>query len=162
MHINTDMHHVLSPVPHIGEKNPSRKLKVPVVSASLSVWSCWGRCHGYREQLPKTFFFFFWQVNRSKVDFFFLVAMPHQRNTAVTQIRLHGTAKVSLSSAVCWFVSRFFLFLFCTLLGDLDLPAPEVGLLDVLDAEVGVALWVLLLLVPWRCLIVGAVRVRRG
>lgn len=52
------------------KKNPSRKLKVPVASASLSVWSCWGRCHGYREQLPKTFFFF-WQVNRSKVNFFF-------------------------------------------------------------------------------------------
>lgn len=90
MHINTDMHHVLSPVPHIGEKNPSRKLKVPVVSVSLSVWSCWGRCHGYREQLPKTFFFFFWQVNRSKVDFFFW--LPCHTNAIQQWLRSGCTA----------------------------------------------------------------------
>lgn len=90
--------------------------------------------------IAKDFFFFFLTGEQKQSRLFFLVAMPHQRNTAVTQIRLHGTAKVSLSSSVYWFVSRFFLFLFCTLLGDLDLPAPEVGLLDVLDAEVGVAL----------------------
>lgn len=48
-----------------------------------------------------------------------------------------------------------------TLLGYLDLSASEVGLLDVFDAEVAVALGVLLLFVPRRRLIVGAVRVRR-
>ena len=48
-----------------------------------------------------------------------------------------------------------------TLFCDLDLPASEVGLLDVLDAEVAVALGVLLLLVPRGGLIVRAVRVRR-
>lgn len=58
--------------------------------------------------------------------------------------------------------SRLICFPFATLLCNLDFPAPEVGLLDVLDAEVGVALRVLLLLVPGGGLIVGAVRVRRG
>lgn len=48
-----------------------------------------------------------------------------------------------------------------TLLSDLDLSAPEVGLFDVFDAEVSVAFGVLLLFVPRRRLIVRAVRVRR-
>lgn len=48
-----------------------------------------------------------------------------------------GFSLLKLSAGL--FPSSFF-FLFCTLLGDLDLPASEVGLLDVLDAEVGVAL----------------------
>lgn len=41
-----------------------------------------------------------------------------------------------------------------TLLGDLDLPASEVGLFDVLDAEISIALRVLLLLVTGRCLVI--------
>lgn len=142
-------------------KKSNTETKRPSCLLLALVWSCWGRCHSYQKQLPKTFF---WQVNRSKV-FFFLVAMPHRRNRAVTQIRLHGAAKVSLSTSLRCLLVRFlvlFVLLFCTLLGDLDLPAPEVGLLDVLDAEVCVALWVLLLLVPGGCLIVGAVRVWRG
>lgn len=49
-----------------------------------------------------------------------------------------------------------------TLLRNLDFPASEVGLLDVLDAEVAVALGVLLLFVSGGRLVVGAVRVRRG
>lgn len=49
-----------------------------------------------------------------------------------------------------------------TLLGDLDLPASEVGLFDVLDAEVSIALGVLLLLVAGRCLVVRAVSVGGG
>lgn len=49
-----------------------------------------------------------------------------------------------------------------TLLRDLDFPAPKVGLFDVFDAEVAVALGVLLLFVSRRRLVVGAVRVRRG
>lgn len=48
-----------------------------------------------------------------------------------------------------------------TLLCNLNLSAPEVGLLDVFDAEVSVALGVLLLFVPRRCLIVRAVCVWR-
>lgn len=49
-----------------------------------------------------------------------------------------------------------------TLLRDLDFPASKVGLLDVFDAEVAVALGVLLLFVSRGRLVVGAVRVRRG
>lgn len=44
-----------------------------------------------------------------------------------------------------------------TLLSNLDLSASKVGLFDVFDAEVSVALGVLLLFVPRRRLIVRAV-----
>lgn len=68
--------------------------------------------------------------------------MPHQRNTGVTQSA--ARSHQGLSSAVCQFVYWFFVlilyFTLCTLLGDLNLPATKVGLLDVLDAEVSVAL----------------------
>src|SRR4029434_474350 len=49
-----------------------------------------------------------------------------------------------------------------TLFGDLDLSASEVGLLDVLDAEVCAALGVLLLFVTRRRLVIRAICVRRG
>lgn len=48
-----------------------------------------------------------------------------------------------------------------TLLCNLDFSASKVGLFDVFDAEVAVAFGVLLLFVPGRRLIIGAVRVRR-
>lgn len=46
-----------------------------------------------------------------------------------------------------------------TLLGNLNLPASKVGLLDVLDAEVCIALGVLLLFVTGRSFVIGAVSV---
>ncbi len=54
----------------------------------------------------------------------------------------------------------FSFFLWFTLLSNLDLPASKVGLFDVFDAKVSIALGVLLLFVPRRRLIVRAVRVR--
>lgn len=49
-----------------------------------------------------------------------------------------------------------------TLLSNLDLPASEVGLFDVLDAEVCIGLGVLLLFVAGRGFVIGAVSVRGG
>lgn len=49
-----------------------------------------------------------------------------------------------------------------TLFCDLDLPAAELGLLDVFDAEVAAARGVDLAFVPRRALVVRAVRIRRG
>lgn len=47
-----------------------------------------------------------------------------------------------------------------TLLGNLNLPASEVCLFDVLDTEVCIALGVLLLFVTGRGFVIGAVSVR--
>ncbi len=49
-----------------------------------------------------------------------------------------------------------------TLLSNLDLPASEVGLFDVLDAEVCIGLGVLLLFIAGRGFVIGAVSVRGG
>lgn len=62
-----------------------------------------------------------------------------------------------------WYLAQFPVFKatarWFTLLSYLDLSAAEVGLFDVFDAEVAVALGVFLLFVTRRCLVIRAVRV---
>lgn len=59
-------------------------------------------------------------------------------------------------------MEKLFQMVRLTLLSNLNLSPAKLGLLDVLDAEVGAALGVDLSSVPWRGLVVRAVRVGGG
>lgn len=72
------------------------------------------------------------------MDFIFACHATPTQHTSVPPKSLSHQLSAHL------FTGSLFSFLIyltlCTLLSDLDLPAAKVGLLDVLDAEVGVAL----------------------